>query len=64
MTLPNGTDPVTIRRNFMRLEQERRALGSMSRVDDAPSDGRAYARKDGEWEATKPLTIARRWMLT
>jgi hypothetical protein len=51
-----GVYRITVTHASFSAEHRHVRIGEMAGVDDAPSDGKQYARKDGDWEEVEDYT--------
>jgi hypothetical protein len=52
-----GVYRITVTHASFSAEHRHVRIGEMAGVDDAPSDGKQYARKDGDWEEVEDYTL-------
>jgi len=52
-----GVYRITVTHATFSAEHRHVRIGEMAGVDDAPSDGNMYARKDGDWEEVEDYTL-------
>jgi len=52
-----GVYRITVTHATFSAEHRHVRIGEMAGVDDAPSDGKQYARKDGDWEEVEDYTL-------